>query len=34
VKRARGITWVIVNGVPIVESGKPTDAVPGRFLRL
>jgi N-acyl-D-amino-acid deacylase len=32
-KQARGIPWVIVNGVPIVESGDPTGAVPGRLLR-
>jgi len=32
-KRAHGIPWVIVNGVPIVENGKPTGAVPGRLLR-
>jgi N-acyl-D-aspartate/D-glutamate deacylase len=24
---------VIVNGVPILENGKPTGAVPGRLLR-
>jgi N-acyl-D-aspartate/D-glutamate deacylase len=32
-KQARGIPWVIVNGVPIVENGEPTGAVPGRLLR-
>jgi N-acyl-D-aspartate/D-glutamate deacylase len=32
-KPAFGIPYVIVNGVPIVENGKPTGAVPGRLLR-
>jgi N-acyl-D-amino-acid deacylase len=32
-KGARAISWVIVNGVPIVENGKPTGAVAGRLLR-
>lgn len=32
-KRALGIPWVITNGIPIVENGEPTDAVPGRLLR-
>jgi N-acyl-D-aspartate/D-glutamate deacylase len=32
-KRAHGIPWVIVNGVAIVENGKPTGAVPGVLLR-
>jgi N-acyl-D-amino-acid deacylase len=32
-KRAHGIPWVIVKGVPIVENGKATGAVPGRLLR-
>jgi N-acyl-D-amino-acid deacylase len=32
-KRARAIPWVIVNGVPIVENGAKTGAVPGVLLR-
>jgi N-acyl-D-aspartate/D-glutamate deacylase len=32
-KKARGIPFVIVNGVPILENGEPTGAVPGRLLR-
>ena len=28
-----GIPWVIVNGVPVVDGGKQTDALPGRILR-
>jgi hypothetical protein len=32
-KRARGLPHVIVNGVSIVENGKPTGAVPGQLLR-
>jgi N-acyl-D-aspartate/D-glutamate deacylase len=32
-KRAYGIPYVIVNGVPIIENGQPTGAVPGRLLR-
>jgi N-acyl-D-aspartate/D-glutamate deacylase len=31
-KGARSIPWVIVGGVPIVENGTPTGAVPGRVL--
>ena len=31
-KGARSISWVVVNGVPIVENGTPTSAVPGRVL--
>ena len=30
---ARGIVHVIVNGVPVVADGRPTDARPGRVLR-
>jgi N-acyl-D-aspartate/D-glutamate deacylase len=33
VKRARGVAWVIVNGIPIMESGRPTGAIPGRLIR-
>jgi N-acyl-D-aspartate/D-glutamate deacylase len=32
-KRAHGIPHVIVNGIPIIEQGEPTGAVPGRLLR-
>jgi N-acyl-D-aspartate/D-glutamate deacylase len=32
-KRARGVAWVIVNGVPIMEDGRPTGAIPGRLIR-
>jgi N-acyl-D-aspartate/D-glutamate deacylase len=31
-KNAAGIPWVLVNGEPVVEDGKPTAAVPGRVL--
>jgi N-acyl-D-aspartate/D-glutamate deacylase len=31
-KNARGIPWVLVNGVPVVEDGEPTSAVPGAVL--
>lgn len=27
-----GITWVLVNGTPVVEEGKPTGGLPGRVL--
>jgi len=27
-----GIAWVLVNGVPVVANGKPTNALPGRPL--
>jgi N-acyl-D-aspartate/D-glutamate deacylase len=32
-KNARGIPWVLVNGDPVVEEGKPTAAVKGAVLR-
>jgi N-acyl-D-aspartate/D-glutamate deacylase len=32
-KNAQGISWVIVNGVPVLEDGAPTDVVPGSVLR-
>ena len=32
-KNARGISWVIINGEPIVEDGQSSDVVPGRVLR-
>jgi dihydroorotase/N-acyl-D-amino-acid deacylase len=28
-----GVSWVLVNGVPIVAGGRPTGAKPGRVLR-
>jgi N-acyl-D-aspartate/D-glutamate deacylase len=31
-KGARAIDWVVVNGNPVVEHGKPTGEVPGRVL--
>lgn len=31
-KAARGIPWVLVNGEPVIEDGKPTTAVPGAVL--
>lgn len=30
---AAGMDYVLVNGVPVIDSGKPTDALPGRVLR-
>ncbi|HSC28333.1 MAG TPA: D-aminoacylase [Vicinamibacterales bacterium] len=30
---AVGVSWVLVNGVPVVADGKFTDALPGRVLR-
>jgi N-acyl-D-aspartate/D-glutamate deacylase len=32
-RSAEGIVHVLVNGVPVIESGKATDARPGRVLR-
>jgi len=32
-KNARGISWVLVNGTPVVQDGAPTDDVPGHVLR-
>jgi N-acyl-D-amino-acid deacylase len=31
-KASQGIPWVLVNGEPVVEDGKPTTAVPGAVL--
>jgi dihydroorotase/N-acyl-D-amino-acid deacylase len=30
---ATGMQWVLVNGVPVVDAGRPTGARPGRVLR-
>ena len=30
---AAGMDYVLVNGVPVIDSGKPTDALPGKVLR-
>ena len=30
---SEGVTWLLVNGVPVVADGKPTAARPGRALR-
>lgn len=30
---AVGMDYVLVNGVPVIDSGKPTDALPGKVLR-
>ena len=32
-KVAEGMTWVLVNGVPIVAKGAFSDALPGKVLR-
>lgn len=32
-QQADGIDWVLVNGVPVIEDGTRTDALPGRALR-
>jgi N-acyl-D-amino-acid deacylase len=30
---ARGMSWVLVNGVPVIANGRMTDALPGKVLR-
>jgi len=30
---SEGIEWVLVNGVPVIAQGKPTDVLPGKVLR-
>jgi hypothetical protein len=30
---AEGMTWVLVNGVPVIANGNFTDARPGTVLR-
>jgi N-acyl-D-aspartate/D-glutamate deacylase len=32
-KTAEGVVHVLVNGVPVIESGRTTEALPGRVLR-
>jgi N-acyl-D-aspartate/D-glutamate deacylase len=32
-KNARGISWVLVNGEPVIEDGQTGDVVPGAVLR-
>ena len=32
VQRAEGYRWIIVNGEPTLEDGKPTGALPGKVL--
>ncbi len=29
---SEGMEFVLVNGVPVIERGKPTDALPGKVL--
>ena len=33
VQAAKGMDWVIVNGVPVIAGGTPTGKLPGRVLR-
>ncbi len=30
---SQGMDYVLVNGVPIIDQGKPTGALPGKVLR-
>jgi len=30
---AQGMSWVLVNGVPVIANGRMTDALPGKVLR-
>ena len=30
---AQGMSWVLVNGVPVIADGRMTDALPGQVLR-
>ncbi len=30
---SEGMQYVLVNGVPVIDGGKQTDALPGRVLR-
>jgi len=30
---SEGMQYVLVNGVPVIDNGKPTNALPGRVLR-
>jgi dihydroorotase/N-acyl-D-amino-acid deacylase len=31
---SEGMRFVLVNGVPVIEEGKMTDALPGKVLRM
>jgi len=31
---SEGMRFVLVNGVPVIEEGKMTDALPGKALRM
>ena len=33
VQPAVGVNWVLVNGVPVIDSGSPTGELPGRVVR-
>ena len=33
VQPAVGVNWVLVNGVPVIDSGNPTGQLPGRVVR-
>lgn len=33
IQRAVGVSWVLVNGVPVIADGTPTGNLPGRVLR-
>jgi N-acyl-D-amino-acid deacylase len=30
---SEGMRYVLVNGVPVIDAGKATDALPGKVLR-
>ena len=29
---SKGVSWVLINGKPVVANGAPTNALPGRVL--